>query len=95
MILPVNKLFYFENQQHLMRINAKEVRKFVLDASANYLFFVPLYIILNTVTIFFGLPYWNLETIVIYALTAIFGSFFLGGVYGRVLDYWRKKLNYK
>lgn len=78
-----------------MRIPIKEVRKFILDASANYLFFVPLYIVLNTVTIFFGLPYWDLNNIIVYVLTAIFGSFFLGGVYGRILDFWRKKLNYK
>lgn len=73
----------------------KHMRKFLLDASANYIFFVPIYVVLNSVTFLFGLPAWDINTAVTYALTAVFGSFLLGGVYGKVLDFWRRKFNYK
>lgn len=70
------------------------VYKFVMDATVNYIFFVPVFIVLNTIPFFLGLPYWNLENIVTYAVSGIVGSFILGGVYGRVLNMWRKRLNY-
>lgn len=73
----------------------KNARKFLMDASANYIFFIPIFIFLNTVTFFFGLAYWGLETIAMYAATGILGSFVLGGVYGRFLDSWRKRFRYR
>ena len=78
-----------------MKKYRRHIKQFIGDATANYMFFVPLFIFLNTVTFFFGLPYWNIETITTYAVTGILGSFFLGGVYGRFLNMWRKKLNYQ
>ena len=71
------------------------VRRFVLDALANYIFFVPMFIALNTTPFFLGLAYWNLENVVTYLLTSLFGSFMMGGVFGRFLDVWRKKLKYR
>ena len=78
-----------------MKKYRKGIKQFVGDASANYIFFVPMYIVLNTVPFFFGLAYWGIEHIITYATTAILGSFVLGGVYGRFLDKWRNKLKYK
>lgn len=78
----------------IMRLG-RNARKFLMDASANYIFFIPVFIFLNTITFFFGLPYWDTDTIVMYVLTGIFGSFFLGGVYGRFLDFWRRRLRYR
>lgn len=93
--LPVEQNLSMLDAHLISMANKGFVRKFVLDASANYIFFVPLYIVLNTVTVFFGLPHWDLSGAITYALTALFGSFLLGGVYGRVLDSWRKRLKYR
>jgi len=70
-------------------------RKFLLDATMNYIFFIPLFIVLNTVPFFFNLPYWSMENAITYAVTGLFGSFLLGGVYGRVLNAWRRKMKYE
>lgn len=82
------------NHVIIKRKRRSVIYKFVLDATANYIFFVPLFVALNTVTFFFGLPYWSVENILTYVGTSFIGSFLLGGVYGRVLNIWRKKLNY-
>lgn len=68
--------------------------KFVMDGILNYVVFVPLVVALNTLTIFFGLPYWDDQTVYVYLVTSVFVAFFFGGIFGRVLNAWRKKFNY-
>ncbi len=70
------------------------LKKILLDGLINYIFFVPIILILNTLTYFFGLPYWNLHNIIIFILTSFIISFTMGGIFGRLLNLWRNKLKY-
>lgn len=71
-------------------------QKFFLDGLLNYLFFPPIITVLSVLPVFtfFGIEPWNLDSIIPYMITSLFVSFLAGGLFGRVLNAWRKKLNY-
>ncbi len=76
-------------------LSASNLKKYFLDGISNYLFFVPLLIALNVVPMFFGLPHWELNDVILYMITTIFAALGGGAVYGRFLNWWRKKFGYQ
>jgi len=62
-------------------------RKYVIDSLASIVFWVPLYIIFQT----FGLHLEIWQVLVFAGFSAAI-NFAFGGLFGRFLDWWRKKL---
>lgn len=72
------------------------VKKFIMDGIVNYVFFIPIVIVLNTLPTFgfLGITPWNAESVYSYMASSLIIAFLFGGIFGRVLNFWRKKMDY-
>jgi hypothetical protein len=62
-------------------------RKYVVDSLASIIFWVPLYLIFNFLVL--HLEIWQ---VLVFAGFSAAINFVFGGLFGRFLDWWRKKL---
>ncbi|MFQ5968888.1 MAG: L-alanine exporter AlaE [Nitrososphaerales archaeon] len=70
-----------EIRQHI------KTRKYVIDSLASIAFWVPIYLVFNTFIL--HLEIW--QVLALAAFSAMV-NFAFGGLFGRFLDWWRKKL---
>jgi len=63
-------------------------RKYVIDSLASSVFWVPIYIMFNTFVL--NLEIWQ---VLVFAGFSAIVNFTFGGLFGRFLDWWRKKLS--